>query len=48
MTLPFLAIKLVKPITFLLCIISHTPNLDLQNLRSRSGAQNSLFAHLVQ
>jgi len=44
MTLPFLAIKLVKPITFLLCIISHTSNLDLQNSRSHSGAQHSLLA----
>lgn len=48
MTLPFLAIKLVKLVLFPLCTISYTSNVDLQNLLYHSGAQNSLLAHRVR
>lgn len=48
MTLPFLAIKLVKLVIFPLCTMSHTSNSDLQNLPSHSGAQNSLLARRVR
>jgi hypothetical protein len=45
MTLPFLAIKLVKLVIFLLCTVSHDSNPDLQSLPSHLGAQNSLSVH---